>query len=1101
MGYRIGLDIGITSIGYAILKTDNTGNPYKIEQMNSIIFPAAEHPKTGKSLALPRREQRGARRRNRRRKFRKYRTKMLFIKHHLLTKNQMEMIYTDSRILTDIYELRKKALDERISNEELYQILYFFAGHRGFKSNRKSELTEKDMGTMLTAIKGIEEVLRNGTYRTLGEYMYMDAKYQEHKRNKEGLDRYLGTAKRALVEDEIKQILTKQFELGNLDLTKEFEEAFIGDEEKTGIFNDQRDFEDGPGKQSPYAGNQVEKMIGDCTFEKDEKRAPKASFTFQYFDLLSKINQLRYRERIGSDYQELTSEQRELLKEKVLTTQKVTFAGVKKLLGLSPYTQFNLLNYGTKTTQEETESKTNFYSLLNYHKLKKTLPETFFKSLSVDQIDVIAYVLTVYSSDHRRRDEFYGRLALPEEIVDLLLPLNFSKFGNLSLTAMKKIIPYLETGKVYSEAAGLAGYDFRYKQIDEEYIEKNVNNPVVKRAVKQAIKLVKNIERQYGYPPDALNIELAREMGKTFADRRKVMKFQEEGRRRNEQLAERIRDLGQSVNGENITRLKLYEEQNGFDPYTGNTIPCNQIFSDVYDVDHIIPYSKTLDDSFGNKVLVSSAANKEKGNRIPMDYIGGNPERRKKLETIANSIKNPKKREKLLKEELTKEDMEGWKARNLNDTRYISKLLYDYFRQTIQFPELAVEKKKRVFAINGSVTAKLRARWGFNKVRANGDEHHALDALVVACVTDKYIQEVTKYSKRKEVRENSDLWRLDETPEAIEADVVKTKTDYNRIFNQAFPTPWVNFREETRCRMSGNPSELMKNYTWETYTDEEIADLKPIFIVRLPKMKTKGAAHEETLRSGKLYEQGLNISRVSVSRLKLDKNGVIKSGNAEFYQADGNGWKLVHEKLTEALLAHGGDGSKAFPEGFLQYTHEGKEYMVRKVRVVGKSSLQVPLNTKLAVADNGSMIRIDIFRTENGKYQFVPIYVSDKVKETLPNQASAGGKNSKDWPVVKPEDFLFSLYPNDLIRIKHKKGVKHTSKDGNKEVEIKSDFFAYYKGANISTASISGINHNNFFEFEGVGLATLISLEKYRVDYFGNYYKVNEKIRQEFHKK
>ncbi|TFI72987.1 hypothetical protein [Carnobacterium divergens] len=97
MGYRIGLDIGITSVGYAILKTDEKGSPYKIEHLTSVIFPIAENPKDGKSLAMPRREQRGARRRNRRTKFRKHRTKMLFVRSELLTIKQIEAIYSEKK--------------------------------------------------------------------------------------------------------------------------------------------------------------------------------------------------------------------------------------------------------------------------------------------------------------------------------------------------------------------------------------------------------------------------------------------------------------------------------------------------------------------------------------------------------------------------------------------------------------------------------------------------------------------------------------------------------------------------------------------------------------------------------------------------------------------------------------------------------------------------------------------------------------------------------------------------------------------------------------------------------------------------------------------
>ena len=252
MGIKIGLDVGITSVGYAVLRTDDKGVPYKIETLNSVIFPPAEHPKSGDSLAAPRRVSRGSRRRTRRTTFRKYRTKRLFIRHGLLTKDEIENVYNHKLGHQTIYELRTEALDSRVTNEELFRICYFFAGHRGFKSNRKAEIVDadKETGIVLSAINEIKTALEEGTYRTLGEYMHAHPKYEEHKRNKDGKDRYLGTAHRDWIIDEIKQIIAAQREFGNDALTDAFEQEFIGngEGESAGIFTAQRDFDEGPGK-------------------------------------------------------------------------------------------------------------------------------------------------------------------------------------------------------------------------------------------------------------------------------------------------------------------------------------------------------------------------------------------------------------------------------------------------------------------------------------------------------------------------------------------------------------------------------------------------------------------------------------------------------------------------------------------------------------------------------------------------------------------------------------------------------------------------------------------------------------------------------------
>lgn len=1102
MGYRIGLDVGIASIGYSILRTDTEGNPNRIEFLNSVIFPVAENPKNGDSLAAPRREKRGMRRRNRRRQFRKYRTKRLFMEYGLLTEAEMERSF-DNVGERSIYQLRTEALDQRLPNEEMFRILYFFAGHRGFKSNRKSELTEKDNGPVITAIKEINQALEEKQYRTLGEYLYKDEKYADHKRNKSY--EYLGTAERGLLIEEIRLILESQRKLGNVDITDAFIEKFIGDGKERGIFNQQRDFDAGPGENSPYAGDQIEKMIGYCTFEKLEKRAPKASYTFQHFDLLSKVNNLRVQEYVGEEYRELNLEDREKIVARAFEKEKVTYEDIKKLLNLEEHARFNLLSYGSHTDAAATEKKTTFISLKGYHTLRKALGDDFHE-LSNSQIDEVAYILTAYSGDKKRIERFKERTNLSDEVIEKLLPLTLSKFGHLSIKAMKNIIPYLEMGDIYDKACEAAGYDFRQNQIDWEYIEENVTNPVVKRAVSKTIKVVKQIIRRYG-KPDAISIELARELGRNFDDRRKIQKHQEENRARNEKVAARLSELGFPVNGENITRMKLHDEQKGFDPYTGLSIHVEDIFTFKYDVDHIIPYSKCFDDSFTNKVLTSAKCNRDKGNRIPMEYLGNDPVRILALEKVAELIFNRRKREKLLKKKLSPEDISDWKQRNIQDTQYIAKLLRNYFANNIDFSE-ELDRKQRVFVGNGMITSRLRARWGLNKSRPDGDKHHAMDATVVACVTPTLTRMLTLYSRRQEVRDNLDLWKTyseEEDPDFVKLSQVK-REQYEKLFSKQFPQPWPGFSKELIMRLSDNPKELIKAQGFEEarslYTEEEIEELKPMFVVRVPNRKITGAAHLETIRGAKLLKEGKTLSRVPLDKLKLNKNGEIVSGNAVFYQSEDKGWTVVYGALHQELEKHGGDGAKAFPNGEWKYEHNGKEHIVRKVKMVQKSTLQAVLDNGNSAADNGSMMRIDVFKTPK-KYVFVPIYVKDSVEEKLPNKAVVPLKPYSEWMEVAEDDFLFSLYPRDMVHIESKSGIKPIFNNGKKTepYDMVNKFWGYFNGADIFTGSIQVTAPDNSYYARGIGIATLLNLEKYTVDYFGEFHRVSEKKRQTFKRK
>ena len=147
--YAIGLDIGITSVGWAALALDADENPCGIIDLGSRIFYAAEHPQTGESLAAPRREARGSRRRLRRHRHRNERIRSLMIEEQLISQDELETLF-DGR-LEDIYALRVKALDEIVSRTDFARILLHISQRRGFKSNRKNPTTKED-GVLLAAI-------------------------------------------------------------------------------------------------------------------------------------------------------------------------------------------------------------------------------------------------------------------------------------------------------------------------------------------------------------------------------------------------------------------------------------------------------------------------------------------------------------------------------------------------------------------------------------------------------------------------------------------------------------------------------------------------------------------------------------------------------------------------------------------------------------------------------------------------------------------------------------------------------------------------------------------------------------------------------------
>ena len=369
--YRIGLDIGIASVGWAVLETNSNDEPIHIKNLGVRIFDKAEVPKTGDSLAAPRREARSARRRIRRRRHRLERIRRLLEKKGLIQIENFNQRYYSPN-LPNVYQLRTEALERILSGEELAQILIHIAKHRGFKSNRKSELKDKDTGKVLSAIEDNKKLLQENSYRTVGEMIYKDSsfyspmyghddsKHQLTARNKQ--DDYKHTIPRELLVNEVKIIFETQRNLGNTITSVELENDYLT------LLLSQRSFDRGPGNPSPYAGNLIENMVGYCTFESEEKRASKATFTSEYVTLLEKLNHLTLIDNNGNGCF-LNEDERRLILELAYKQKTVSYSSIRKKLNLSDNIHFKGLTYGREKNSTETE-KTKFCALTYWHDIK-----------------------------------------------------------------------------------------------------------------------------------------------------------------------------------------------------------------------------------------------------------------------------------------------------------------------------------------------------------------------------------------------------------------------------------------------------------------------------------------------------------------------------------------------------------------------------------------------------------------------------------------------------------------------------------------------------------------------------------------------------------
>ena len=1063
--YRIGLDVGIASVGFAVISNDVSGEPNEFLKLGVRCFDRAEVPKTGGSLAEERRMARGSRRGFRRRRHRLDRVKDFFEKSGLTSREELEFGFHSSQY--DVYEIRNRALNERITNIELALVLYNIAKRRGFKSNRKAETTSKE-GELLEATNSNNKLLKDKGYKTVGQMLYLDSKFREGDllvvRNKG--ESYKNTLLRDLLEEEVREILRIQEELGNSLLTQDFVEKYIQ------LFLSQRPFDLGPGGDSPYGGDLIDKMLGRCTFYPELKRACKASHSVEEFILWQNINNLKLKV-IGKGKISLTEEQKVKLEKLAFQKATLHYADIRKHLEIDENTYFDNVSYPYNQTREEAEKKRKFEYLKAYHQIRKVFDSLTAKgeyfNLDIGKKDKIGEILTLYKDDDRRRTEL-SSLNFHIDIIEGLLSLNFTKTANLSLKAIQEILPYLKEGLTYDKACEKAGLDFkadiknhRVKKLHSQDILDEVQNPVVKRAVSQTIKVLNAIVAEFG-APETVHIELSREMSKSYKERKEIEKLQEKNRKENEErLVALLEEIGiKHPTGKDILKYRLWKEQDEHCIYSGRKITISDLRDDnMLDIDHIIPYSISFDDSISNKVLVFASENRQKGNRLPFQYLGGNKEKWNTLEKFAEDLKSKGQYRKyfnLLKRELTEEEMQEFKERNLNDTKYISRLLFNYIRNSLEFSTSG--RKKRVYAVNGRVTAYIRKRWGLSKVREAGDKHHAVDASVVACVSDGMINRISNYMKKKE--------------------------EGNK--EKHFPVPFDTFTDELRI-LSNSENALSFERFEKKYGRKCYEERTPLFVSRMPNRKVTGQAHKETITSFSKNDESILIKKTLLGQLKLDKEtGEILN----YYNKEDD--RLLYEALKTRLKEYKGDAEQAFKEPFYKPKTDGSRGpLVRSVKLIEKSTLNVDINGGKAA--NGAMVRVDVFRVDD-KYYLVPIYVSDTVKEKLPSKAIVANKGYADWEVMEDKNFIFSLFPRDLVKIKSKNGWEVTLPNGEKK--ILNEEYMYYNKTGISTASVSLFSHDKSFEIPSVGVKTLLCFEKYKVDVLGNITKVKKEKRLPF---
>lgn len=1124
--YRLGLDVGIKSVGWCVLECDENGEPIQINALNSRIFDAAEQPKTGASLAEPRRNARGLRRRIRRKSFRLERIRKLFIENGIeLFETQDDLIcLKDEYKNLDVVKLRSDALDKKLTEAEFARVLYSLARHRGFKSNKREGAKDSEEGKLLGSIRKSEEEMRESGMRTRGEQLYKKYLMEGKPVHNKGGD-YSMCVSRDILVKEIELLFEKQKEFGNNFATDKNKEKYLD------IFLSQRNFDEGPGKGSQYTGSHDVKK---CEIYRDEDVAAKGTYTSEWATIYQKINNLSI--ICGGDRRRLSNEERQIAVELAKKVEKVTYKAFRKAIKLDDDYRFSALNYSEKKKSDkkknEGESKSDvveindvvdslacedkgeFITAKNSNKIVKALNDNL-KS-DIELIDEIAEICTKYKSENLFRNAIAeskiigGRL--DEETIEKLSKIDMKGYGHLSLHVLREILPYLEEGMVYSDAMQKAGHNHSEHNFEKQKFLGtkevydaigSVTSLVVKRALSQTVKVIDAVIRQYG-SPYAINIELARDMSMTKDERDKLKKENDARAAKNEAIRENIAKLNAMPNSTNVLKYKLYEEQDHKCAYSMETLDINHLFEDgYYEIDHIIPYSRSFDDSFNNKVLVLQRENQNKRNSTPVEYferIGRDYDEVLAFWKAVYQKRNRKKLEFLQKKEINESE---WKNRALNDTRYASRMLANLIKDYLLFDEKSKDKYGRVETVKGAITSYLRRFWGVQKIREDGDKHHAVDAAIIACVTPKTKNKIERYNQIKESRKMRNGQYVLEDGEICDSDY------YDKNSHLVLPYPYKEFINELDARVMDEPVLMQNKLRLLGFNENYLMNAKPFVVSRMTSRKAKGWINSATIYSTKYADNknptvcgGKNIivKRTQINdkkNFKLDKNGEISG----YFQPEGD--VALYNALKQRLIEFGGDAEKAFAKPIRKPCKNGQGNIVRTVKTYETyTGGELLLKNVKGIVKTDNIMRLDLY-SKDGKYFGVPVYVADLYRGELPKRAATQKKSQNEWRVMDDTyTFEMSIYQDDLLRIESKKGIELKKK---KDVENSAkaltktitDELVYFIGFDRSTASIEIEDTTGCYFARGVGIQKKIDkITKCEIDVLGNVQEIKKRPKQ-----
>ena len=827
MAKILGLDLGTNSIGWALI--DNAQN--KIDGIGSRIFPMGVENLGDGDNEISKNASRTGARGVRRQFFRRRLRKKILLK--ALSENKMcPMIASDfedwkkvklfptdklsSWFALNPYELRQKALSEKLTLEEIGRIFYHLIQRRGFLSNSRKGGSDDGAifkGNAKEGKIGIDDTLESIQGKTLGAYLY-EIYPKENQPFQDGLERIRNRyTTRKMYVDEFELIWNKQSQFHsvlNIDLKTTFGGRKQDNYKEDGILFHQR-----PLRSQKH-------LVGNCSFEPTKTKCPISAIPVEMFRIWQWVNTVEY------NGNEINQVEKETLIEQLLLSDKIEFKKLRKAIGKdSAEYKFNY---------KDDDKIVGTHTISNLSN-KKFFGKKWFEFSEKEQED-IWHVLYFFDSKSNLKEYAIKNWSFTDEQAIAVSKFNVKDgYASLSRKAIANILPFLKLGFTYDVAVVMGGikncfgdkwqndtpennqkqfdlidnvYDIVRSKITGGFIDtikdllrtdfslddktlkklyhhsatidqvgllpklpvgkdadkeiQAIRNPIVITALFELRKLVNELMEEHGQI-DEIKVEMARDLKISKSQRNKIRRDQKRLERENDRVKSEVEKYTR-VSHDSILKFKLWEECKQTCPYTGVAIPVAKLFTGEVQIEHIHPWSRSLNDSFNNKTLCYADENRRKGDNTPYEFYGNDESnwtarKERALKLFSDTKEYPNAYQKFKRFVQTKFD-DDFSSRQLNDTRFISKEAANYLKQIC----------KKVNVSPGQMTANLRQKWGLNTVLNDENaktredhRHHAIDALVMACGKTSYLQELSRWNR------------------------------YNRNYDlKEFPMPWDTFR-------------------------------------------------------------------------------------------------------------------------------------------------------------------------------------------------------------------------------------------------------------------------------------------------------------------